>query len=293
MARLGGRERGILALLGATFFWGASIVGARVLLRQVSPVALSHLGALVSAAALLVALALVAPQRLRIELHDVWRFAVLGALGFGLGSLCINVGIKRTSAATAATLQYVAPALTLLYGWLSRTEKVDTRKVAAVVLAILGAALATGALVGQFIFDPLGILAALGSATCFAFITIFSKPFASRYDSLAFTGYAFAAMALFYFLVAPWAVVELLGQQPRAAAGVALYAVALGVVPTVLYFYSLRHVAPTTATVVLSFEIVVASSLGWLLLGEPLAAWQIVGGAIVIAAVVLMERSQD
>ena len=293
MVKLGGRERGVAALLVATLFWGTSIVLARILLREISPLILSHLGALVSAAALLIPLAALSPKRLRVEPGDWWRFAVLGGLGFALGGVCINVGIQRTSAATAATLQYLAPAITLTCGWVSRTERATRGKIVAVGLTIVGAAMATGVILGRFAFDPLGVLAGIGSATCFSFITVFSKRFAPRYDPAAFTGYAFLAMGLVYFLVDPTGVFVTALHKPAVTIGIAAYAVFLGVAPTILYFYSLRYVAPTVATIVLAFEIVVTSTLGWIVLGEQLEAPQIIGAAMVIAAVIMIERQSD
>jgi probable blue pigment (indigoidine) exporter len=100
-------------------------------------------------------------------------------------------------------------------------------------------------------------------------------------------------MALTYFLVEPRATVAFVANHPGLAAGILLYAIFLSVLPTVLYFYALRYVEATAATIVLAFEIVVTSVLGWLWLGERLAAWQIVGAAMVIAAVILIERGRD
>ncbi|MGC8742044.1 MAG: DMT family transporter [Candidatus Sumerlaeaceae bacterium] len=293
MWRPTGRDRGIVALLAATIFWGTSIVAARVILRDVAPFILSHFGALVSATALLVPLAWFAPQHLRVERRDLWRFAVLGSGAFAVGGILINVGIQRTSAATAATLQYLAPAMTLAYGWLTKTERVDAWKVGAVLLSVGGAAVATGILFGQFVFDTLGILAAIGSAACFSFITIFSKSFASRYNAAAFTGLTFLAMGLAYFVVDPTSTWHFVHMRPLMAVWIAGYAVVLGVLPTILYFYALRWVEATAATIVLSFEIVVTSVLGWLWLGERLALWQVVGAAMVIAAVVIIERRRE
>lgn len=291
--RLTPQAWGISALLAATLFWGSSIVVARVILREVPPFVLAHLGAVASALSILLPLALVAPSRLRFTARDWWRFALLGAGGFALGGWCINVGIQRTSAATAATLQYLAPTFTLLYGWLSGTERPTPSKVLAVALTFSGAALATGVAIGRFVFDWLGIAAAIGSAACFAFITIFSKTFAERYDPYAFTGYTFLVMALTYGLIDPLAVATFVLNAPRQAAFIVAYAVGLGVIPTILYFASLRWLAPTTTTVVLSFEIVVTSLLGWWWLGEQLASWQVLGAAMVIAAVIIIERSRE
>ncbi|MCX7625871.1 MAG: EamA family transporter [Candidatus Sumerlaeaceae bacterium] len=293
MWRLSGRERGIVALLAATFFWGTSIVVARIFLREISPFVLAQVGALINAATLLISLSLVAPHRLRIHKGDWWRFAVLGGGAFALGGLCINVGIQRTSAATAATLQYLAPAMTLAFGWLTRTERVDIQKLTAVVLTIFGAALTTGVVLGRFVFDPLGVLACVGSAACFSFITIFSKAFAPRYDPFAFTGLTFLAMGVAYFLFDPAASWQFCVSKPAWLWRIVAYSIGLGVLPTALYFYALKWVEATSATIVLAFEIVVTSVLGWLWLGEALAGWQILGAAMVIIAVVMIERQPD
>jgi drug/metabolite transporter (DMT)-like permease len=293
MVRLGGRERGIAALLTATLFWGTSIVGARLILRDISPFVFSHLGALVSAAVLLIPMAVVTPGRLRVDPRDWWRFAVLGCLGFACGNICLNVAIQRTSAATAATLQYLAPAMTLAWGWLTRTEHADRWKAIAVVLTIAGAAVATGMAMGQFVFDPLGVLAAVGSAACFAFNTVFSRDFAPRYNCAAFAGYTFLAMGLAYFAVDSTEALRFVRANPTWLWWICLYSVVLGIVPTMLYFYALRYVEATAAAIVLAFEIVVTSAVGWLWLGERLAPWQIIGGAMVVAAVVIIERRRE
>ncbi len=293
MWRLTGRERGIVALLAATFFWGTSIVAARIILRDVQPLVLSHLGALVSATTLLLPLAFVAPHLLHVRRQDVWKFIVLGGGAFALGGIFINIGIQRTSAATAATLQYLAPAMTLTYGWTTGTEKVHAWKVGAVFLTIAGAALTTGVVFGQFVYDPVGILAAIGSAACFSFITVFSKSFASRYHPAAFTGLTFLAMGIAYFAVEPAATFEFIQTRPQMACWIAGYSILLGVLPTMLYFYALRWVEATAATIVLSFEIVVTSVLGWLWLGERLAVWQVIGAALVITAVIIIERQRN
>jgi DME family drug/metabolite transporter len=289
----GGREKGIIALLSAAVFWGSSIVIARIFLRQISPFVLSHLGACVSAVSILLPLLIFKRQSLRLYPRDWWRFVLLGGVAFTVGGLFINIGIQRTSAATAATLQYLAPAFTLIYGWLLRTEDVDKWKVLAVLLTLAGAACATGVVSGGFVFDPVGVAGSVGSAATFAFITIFSKTFASRYNPIAFTGYTFAAMAVAYTLVSPIETLSVVKEMPRTVLLVAAYAVFLGVIPTILYFYAMKWVAPTAATIVLSFEIVVTSVLGWLWLGERLSFLQIVGAIMVISAVIIIEQRRE
>lgn len=289
----GGRVRGVFALLCATLFWGTSVVVARVVLRETTPQVVSLVGAVACMITLLLPLALFRSDLLRIERRDWWRFALLGAFGFSLGSLFINVAIQRTNAATAATLQYLCPAITYAWGLARRSERFDWWKVLAVGLSIVGCALTTGALTGSFLFDPWGVLAGVASATTFAFITIFGKTFAPRYNPLAYSGYVFLPMSVALACITPLRDLVALTQSPKLFALLLANSVFFGAVPTVLYFESLKWISATAVTIVLSFEIVVVSALGWLYLGEHLSIAQMVGAVMVISAVILIERSTE
>jgi len=283
----------VLALLCATFFWGTSVVVARVVLRETTPRVVSLVGALACMITLLAPLAFYRRHLLRIERRDWWRFAVLGAFGFALGSLFINIAIQRTNAATAATLQYLCPAITYAWGLARGNERFDWWKVLAVGLSIGGCALITGVLTGNFLFDPWGVLAAVASATTFAFITIFGKTFAPRYNPLVYSGYVFLAMSVALALITPLRDLFSLTQSPKLFAIVIANSVLFGAVPTVLYFEALKWISATAVTIVLSFEIVVVAVLSWYCLGEQLSIAQMVGALMVISAVILIERSPE
>jgi drug/metabolite transporter (DMT)-like permease len=285
--------KGYFALLIATVFWGCSVVAARVLMKEVPPVALSHFTAIVCASVILGVLALLKPALLRVERQDLLRFAALGTFGFAAGSTLINLAINRTSAATAVTLQYLAPVLTLCWDRWRGTERLNGWKVTAIVLSILGCGLTVGLFQGGFVYDPIGVAAALGAAVSFAFVAVYSKPIASRYDPAAVAGLTFAVTSGVLFLVHPAGELAVAWSSPRLLLLLLGFAVFLGVLPPLFFFYGLRTVTATAATIITSGEIVVAAGLAWGLLGESMGPLQMLGGAMVISAVVLIERSRE
>jgi len=58
------------------------------------------------------------------------------------------------------------------------------------------------------------------------------------------------------------------------------------------FLIALRHIAPTNATVTSTIEPVIAAAGAFLLFGESLAPTQLVGGAMVIAAIVVVQSSE-
>ena len=58
-----------------------------------------------------------------------------------------------------------------------------------------------------------------------------------------------------------------------------------------LIAYALAHLPAAFSAVGLLFQPVMAAAFAWLLLGEPLVALQVAGGAVVLAAIYLARRS--
>jgi drug/metabolite transporter (DMT)-like permease len=55
---------------------------------------------------------------------------------------------------------------------------------------------------------------------------------------------------------------------------------------------SLRHISATRASIVATFEPVVATAVAWAWLGETFGATQIVGGLVVIAGILVAQSAR-
>ncbi len=280
---------GIIQILLAATLWGCSVVAARWLLRDITPLALTHATVAVAGVTMAAVLAVLDRSLFRVTRPDLLRIAAVGSVAFAGSALLINVAILYTNAATAIVLNYVAPVLVLAWHRVTGAERLDRRKAFAVALCVSGCALTVGLAEGQLLFDIRGVLAGLGSATAFAFFTIVSKPIVERSSSLTFTLYAFISASLFFCLFHNPAGLVAVFSPPDRAGAVLVYVIALCTLPPILFFRGLRHVAPESAAVICSFEIVVAAAVGWLLLGESMHPSQLVGAALVIVSVILVE----
>lgn len=284
---------GLMLVVLATLFWGTSAVVARILMREnITPILLGQVMATGVAVLLFVIIGVVRPSVLRITGRDALRLAILGGVGFAGGGTMINFAIHRTNVPTAVVLQYMAPALVLMWNAWRGVERLTAKRVLAVVVCIVGCALTIGIQNGGLMFEPIGILAAFAAAGSFAFVSVFSKPISERHNPLAVSAYTFGFSALALACTPEgrsWAPAF---RSTDIVLGMAVYTTALSLLPTMLFFWSLKSVSATVATIVCSFEIVVVAVLSWAKLGEVMTASQAVGAALVISAIVLIEMAR-
>lgn len=266
---------------------------ARYLLDDgMSPSRLSELRSAVSALLLIVGLALFSRDRLRIAPRDLPQLAWLGIAGIALVHASYFLAISRMDIGVALVIQYLAPAMLLM--WASVVHRIHAPKPlwAAVALSVVGCALVVDAPAGTDNLDTIGVLAALAGAVTLGIYLTASQTAGKRYDAFTTLTYGFGFATLFWFLVNPvWSFPWELLNTPRNAA-LALGVATVGtLIPFLLLVTALRHLPAAKVAVVATLEPVLASILAWFLLDQALSATQIFGGVVVLAAVTWVRRT--
>jgi drug/metabolite transporter (DMT)-like permease len=280
---------GIAATLGRAAFTGRLLPSGQAL-QPIDPVILSQSRVTISFVVLLPALML---RRgwvsLKLPAVDFWRIVLLGVFGMAASNYLYYLAIKRTNVATAIILQYTAPVLVLLYMVARGLQKATAQRVAAVLLSVLGSALAIGVVGRGLRLDAVGVMAALLAAVSFAFYNIAGHRILARYDRWIVLLYTtFSAGAFWLIVNPPWRLVaaHYSGGQWGFLAVFALVSV---LAPFSFYFAGLQHLEPTRAIVASCLEPVLSILLAALLLGEALRPVQALGIVIVLAAIVIVQ----
>jgi drug/metabolite transporter (DMT)-like permease len=147
------------------------------------------------------------------------------------------------------------------------------------------------------------VLAALAAAVCLAAYYLLGERGTADRDPVALTAWSFVAAAVFWAIAAPWwrfdsgvltkRVPVSIGSLEVPVAVLIGWIVVLGaVVPFWLSLAALRHLPPTTAGIVATVEPVLASIVAWLWVNQVLSAWQVAGGAVVLAGIVLAQTAR-
>jgi len=292
-----------LTLLAAGFFAVNGTVSTLALQAGIPPTRLTALRCTGAAVVLLVALALVAPQRLRITWREVPFLAAFGVVGVALTQYLYYVAIGRMPVGIALVFEMTAPVLIALYVWLVRHEKVRGRLWVALLLSLSGLVLVAEVWQGGGSLDPIGVGAALLAAICLATYYLMGERGTVTRDPVTLTCWSFVAAAVFWAAAAPWwrfdagvlaePVPISLGSAELPLWLLVVWIVVMGAaVPFWLSIAALRHLAPTAAGLVATVEPVFASIVAWVWLEQVLTGWQVTGGVVVLTGIVLAQTAR-
>jgi drug/metabolite transporter (DMT)-like permease len=283
-------RRGYALAALAAALWAVNASISRSLLDDgMDPLRLSQLRSAGALAVLLVALAVARRDLLRVERSEVGALAFLGIAGMALVHATYFTAIDRLQIGAALTIEYLAPLVLLVWLRVVHGRRLARGLWGAVALSVVGCFFVVGAYHASSL-DALGVAAAFGSTLAFAIYMVGSERAGRRHEPVTTLVWAFGFASLFWALAEPWwgFPFELVG----SARGV-LLAVGVVIVGTVLPFVcmvaALRHVPASRAAVVATLEPALAAAFAWLFHGEVLAAPQVAGGVVVLAAVVWVQ----
>jgi drug/metabolite transporter (DMT)-like permease len=218
--------------------------------------------------------------------RDVLLAAGLGAIAYSAQAGAYFAALARIDAGLLSLLVYTFPAIVAVAAVAIGRERFGSRHVIAVSLAGGGLTLALAG-AGDGALDPLGVALGLGAAVVYSVYILVSDGIAGRVRpqllaTLVCTG---AAVTL---LAGSIALGEFHpGELTAAGWGwLACLAVVSTVAAISLFFAGLERVGPTMAAILSTVEPLVTILLAFVVLGERLGAIQLLGGALVLAAVV-------
>lgn len=215
----------------------------------------------------------------------------LAAVFFVLDLSFWHYGIVMTSVANATVLCNLTPVVVTLFGWIVFKDRPRRLFVAAIGLAMGGAfAMSAGADGNQGTNPPLGDLFSLSVALWYAGYFLAVKAARATAGAMRIMLWS-TGLGLPLLLVVSLALGEDL--IPASASGWAACA-AMGLMHVVGQggvAWSLGRLPASLTAVTILIQPVVASGLGWLIFHETMTPVQMVGGAVVLAAIVLAQWS--
>ncbi|MDI6901480.1 MAG: DMT family transporter [Anaerosomatales bacterium] len=230
--------------------------------------------------------------RLARPVRDLLFLGAFGVFGLALVHFTYFQAIALTDVATAILLEYLAPVLVLMVSVAALGERFTWSLPVAVGLSVLGCAMVVGAVGGGGLeVSPGGLFWGLASALFFAVYTLMGKYAANRYSAWTLLTYGLGAAMLFWFayLGGPATVIRVVS-DPRGAAAVLFIAFVSTVVPFGVFLKALAYIDATKASVTATLEPFIAGLAAWWLLGETLTGLQLVGGLLVVAAILVAQR---
>lgn len=212
----------------------------------------------------------------------------LGAFGYATQSGLYFVGLEFMTAGMVAIVLYTYPAFVVVLAVTTLGERVSRPMLLALCFALGGIALVTGA--NPAGASLAGVLAVLGAALAYAVYITLSRAMLVTTDPTVLTAYVLPAAGA-SFVVIGTASGDLAIPQTSSAWTILLcIGVFATAIPVVSFFAGLKRIGASRAGIISTAEPPVTVALGAVLFAEPVTAATVVGGALILIGVVVLER---
>ena len=279
----------------AAIMWASSGVAGKALFAGgITPFELVQVRVTVSTLLLALFLSLYSRNLFRIRIKDLGYFFLLGGVAMALVQVTYFYAISKIQVAAAIFIQYLAPVMVAFFSICFWKERLTPTKFLSLVISLAGCYLVVGGYNLHLMqMNRVGILCGLASAICFATYTLFGERGMHRYSPWTVLFYAFL------FATFTWHIIYPPFQYLRAGYslnqwGWLLYISVIGtLIPFALFFVGVNFIRSTRASITATLEPISAGFFAYLFLGEVLEPLQIVGGAMVVGAIVLLQLKRE
>ena len=289
------QNRGYLLILAAGALWGTIGFFATILANlgmKAGPVAFFR----VLSSTVMLALVLLIKGKgislFRISRRGLFSCMLIGVVSQAFYNVCYMNTIEQNGMATAAVFLYTSPVYVALLSRLFFREPLTGNKILAIVMNIVGCVLTvTGGVFSEMRISAFGLVMGLLAGFTYALLPILSRTGASEENpyTAAFYGQLFGALMLF-FLIRPY-------QNPGTEFTwqIILVLIGFGLIPSALayivYYGGMSRITETSKVpVIASVETVVAAVIGLVAFGQTLGAVKILGIALVLCSIAVMNR---
>ncbi len=281
-------------LVLVAMMWGGTFIAGRVAAAQMTAPVAGLWRYLIATAALLLLSFVIERGLPRLSRGQWIGVCLLGATGVMAYNLCFMFGMETVSASRGSLIIATVPAATLLGGALFLREPLTLRRVAGVLIALLGVAVELGHGNPLVLFDGhsgIGEVALFGGVLSWAAYTLIGKRLLTDMSPLAATTYAALTGTAMLALVCAVNGDLVLPQVTFKAWMALVYMGIFGTAIAFIWFYDgVRTIGPARSMVFVNLVPIFAIAFAMLLLGETLEMSMVAGAVLVIAGVFIINK---
>jgi drug/metabolite transporter (DMT)-like permease len=297
------------ALLFTAMVWGGTFVAIKYLLDQLGAVGVVFLRIVPASLCFALVLVLtVAPsptnnvrtRGIPTFPPAVWKRLVIVAICGGVvNNVALAYGQGYISAAMASLLATSNPIFTAIFSRILIGEPLTRRKLAGIALACSGFLvvlfLGQGDGASFSVDNAIGMLIVIAAPLGWAIYTVISKPLLIEYEPHVVAGVTTIMSMLLLipvFAIEPAFIAKLPEVSMRGWLAVVAMSVFAIFLCYIIWYRSLRSLEPTQVAVYLYLVPFFGVLWAWLLLGESITIWLLLGGATIISGVIVTNSSR-
>jgi len=274
------------ALLATTFIWGGTFAVVKLAMDDVSPILLIAIRFVVAA---LIVLAFGYRKIFPLPGSVIQKGTILGLFLF-LGFLTQNIGLTITTASKSAFITGMMVLFVPMLQFVIERRAPKIGNIVGVLLVTAGLWFLTSPEGSSFnIGDALTLVCAVLFAIYIVYLDVVSKETST--ERLLFL--QLGSMAVFSLVALALFETPRFNVNTSSVVSMIYLTLLATLLTTLVQTRFQKETTPTRAVVIFSVEPVIASGVAYLLLGEILGALGLLGGALIIAGVLLSELSDS
>ena len=280
----------------AVIVWGASFIATKIALREISPVTAVWLR--FSMGVIILGLAVALRNQLSLLRRSEWAyFALLGFLGVALHQWLQSNGLQTSAAGTTAWIVSMTPVFMAVLGWIVLKEKLGWIKIAGILLAFIGVLIVVSK--GDIRSISIGKFGAPGdkliliSALNWAVFSALSRRGLKTHS---------ATLMMFYVMSFGWLFISILFFARQNISeigkltingwfGITFLGVFCSGLAYIAWYDALQALTTAQTGVFLYIEPLIAVVVAFFILGEAITSALLIGGAVIILGVWLVNRT--
>lgn len=231
-------------------------------------------------------------KKLYISKKQLFNMIILGAVGNTLMTVFYYMAFEYLPVAMVTMLLFTYPIMVFVYSLLVEKQRIDIKKVAAIISAFLGCILTLNILSGHLKYSIKGIIFGLLAAVFYAFMNLYSEKKLENVDALLINAYS-TLFSLISLIIYKWPVFLFNGYITlKSLTYIIILAVFCEIVPLTLLYAAIKHIGSLKVSIISNLELPTAIIVSFVILNESVSAAQIIGAGLIFYAVHLIRAEE-
>jgi drug/metabolite transporter (DMT)-like permease len=285
-----------LEMIFAVVVWGCTFIATKIALQEVSPATIVWLR--FAMGVVILGIAVFARKQFALPKKNEWLyFALLGFLGVTLHQWLQATGLQTSKATTTAWIVATAPVFLALLGWFALREKISKIQITGILIATFGVLLivSKGNILHLFTGTEgtFGDFLILISSVNWAVYTILSRKELARHPA---TRMMFFVMLLGWVITNIWifgfgpGLTEIKNLTLSGWSAILILGIFGSGLAYIAYYDALQAIPASQIGVFFTIEPLVTALLASILISESITIISLLGGAIIILGVWLVNK---
>lgn len=231
-------------------------------------------------------------KKLYVSKKQLCYMAILGAVGNTLMTVFYYMAFEYLPVAMVTMLLFTYPIMVFVYSVFFEKQKIDIKKIIAILAAFLGCILTLNIFSGELRYSMKGIIFGLLAAVFYAFMNLYSEEKLENVDALSINAYS-TLFSLITLIVYRWPGFLLKDQiRLEGLTYIIALAVLCEIVPLTLLYAAIKHIGSLKVSIISNLEIPTAIIVSFVILKESVSIMQIIGAGFIFYAVHLIKEEE-